>query len=78
MAVRPFPVNTSDVDGGGIPSKREKIRERHKGTPKARFLTVSSSSPVKLEQSPVKRELKHTVAGDLIISSVSCPQKSSA
>ena len=75
VAVKPFPTNTSDVDEGLEPSKREKIRERHKGTPKARFLTVSSSSPVKLEQSPVKREFKHTAAGDLIISSVSFLRK---
>ncbi len=66
------PLSVPETNGReDTPSKKDKIRERHKGTPRGRFLTVSSSSPVKLEQSPVKRDFKHTAAGDLIISSVS-------
>ena len=54
-------------------SRSALFRERH-SSPRRRFMTISSSQPVKLEQSsPTRKEFRKSAAGDLIISDVSLP-----
>ena len=70
------PMTASSVPSENLPNvkrgsasgltPREKMRMRR--TPGSRFQTISSSEPVKLEQTPTKPAKIHTTAGDLISS----------